>query len=173
VFDMSTAAPVPDTYRVTLAGAGAATIQDLDANALDGEFSATFPSGDGTAGGDFVAQFTADGILPTLQSIQDNVFTPICSGCHTGPTGGVLPFGMDLTSLSMSFLSLVGTASVEVPALNRVTANDPDNSYLIQKLEGAAGIIGTQMPPPLAGGALLDQATIDAIRLWITNGAAM
>ena len=62
---------------------GAATVQDLDANELDGEFSGSFPSGDGTAGGDFVAEFTVDGIQPTLQSIQDNVFTPICSGCHT------------------------------------------------------------------------------------------
>ncbi len=33
-------------------------ISDLDGNVLDGEFSGSFPSGDGTAGGDFVYQFT-------------------------------------------------------------------------------------------------------------------
>ncbi|MDX1562265.1 MAG: Ig-like domain-containing protein, partial [Gammaproteobacteria bacterium] len=86
VFDMSTTTPVEDTYRVTLIGTGPATIQDLSANRLDGEFSGTFPSGDGTAGGNFVADFVVEGVQPTLQSIQDNVFTPICAGCHSGPT---------------------------------------------------------------------------------------
>jgi hypothetical protein len=50
-----------------------------------------------------------------------------------------------------------------------VKANDADNSYLIQKLEGAAGISGARMP---LGGPFLDQATIDQIKSWITSGAA-
>ena len=58
-------------------------------------------------------------------------------------------------------------ASAQVPALNRVTPGDPDNSYLIQKLEGTAAV-GGQMP---AIGGPLNQAVIDDIRLWITNGA--
>ncbi|MFQ6048629.1 MAG: LamG-like jellyroll fold domain-containing protein, partial [Phycisphaerae bacterium] len=35
-------------------------VSDLDRNALDGEFDGSFPSGDGTPGGDFVYQFTID-----------------------------------------------------------------------------------------------------------------
>jgi mono/diheme cytochrome c family protein len=144
-------------------------VLDLDSNALDGEFSGAFPSGDGSQGGNFVAQFEVAGIQPTLQSIQDNVFTPICSVCHTGG-GAMLPGSMNLTSVAASFGSLVGVASEQQPGLQRVEAGDADNSYVIRKLEGAPGITGAQMP---FGAQPLDQATIDAIRQWITDGAAM
>ena len=169
VFDFSTAPPVEDTYRVTLVGTGPAMILDLDSNALDGEFTGSFPSGDGTQGGNFVAEFDVAGIQPTLQSIQDNVFTPICSGCHTGPASNTLPSGLDLTSLTPSYMGLVGTASVQDGTVDRVSPGDPDNSYLIRKLEGTAPF-GGQMP---LFGQPLDQATIDTIRQWITDGAAM
>ena len=52
--------------------------------------------------------------------------------------------------------------------LDRVEPGDPDNSYLIQKLEGAPGIMGSRMPQ---GGPFLDQATVDMIRQWIMDGA--
>ena len=169
VFDMSTTTPVNDTYQVTLAGTGATVIMDLDGNSLDGEFSGTFPSGDGTQGGNFVAEFTVAAIEPTLTSIQDNLFTPVCSGCHTGPSGGPLPGGLDLTSLSMSFMDLVNVASIQDPGLDRVEPGDPDNSYLIQKLEGTAAF-GNRMPP---FGSAVDQGTIDVVRQWITDGASM
>jgi hypothetical protein len=161
-----------DTYRVRLLGSGASVILDLDANALDGEFSGTFPSGDGAEGGDFEAQFTiaaAAEMGPTLDEIQANVFTPTCSvsGCHTGPMGDTLPGGMDLTDADASFANLVGVPSIQVPELSRVEAGDPDNSYIIQKLEGTADE-GEQMP---FGGPPLDQAVIDDIRQWIADGA--
>ncbi len=168
-FDFSSTPPVSDTYRLTLVGTGAATIQDLDANALDGEFTGTFPSGDGVAGGDFIADFVVEGIQPTLASIQDNVFTPSCAGCHSGPNGGPLPSGLDLTSISASFTGLVNVAASQVGTLNRVEPGNPDDSYLIQKLEGTAAV-GGRMP---LFGTPLDQATIDAIRQWITDGAQM
>jgi hypothetical protein len=81
----------------------------------------------------------------------------------------MLPSGLDLTSLSMSFMSLVGVASIQEPAVERVAAGAPDDSYLIHKLEGTAQT-GGQMP---LFGQPLDQATIDTIRQWITDGAAM
>jgi uncharacterized protein (TIGR03118 family) len=105
----------------------------------------------------------------TLSQIQAAVFTPICSGCHNGsnPPGGALPGSQNLTA-GNSFAALVGVASLEQPALRRVKAGDPDNSYIIQKLEGAAGISGSRMP---LGGPFLDQATIDQIKSWIASGA--
>jgi uncharacterized protein (TIGR03118 family) len=105
----------------------------------------------------------------TLSQIQATVFTPKCSGCHNGsnPPDGALPGSQNLTG-GNSFAALVGVASLEQPALRRVKAGDPDNSYLIQKLEGLAGITGSRMP---LGGPFLDQATIDQIRSWIANGA--
>ncbi len=165
-FDMSSTGSVNDTYQVTLIGSGGTTIQDLDANALDGEFSGAFPSGDGAAGGDFIAEFTVDGIQATLTSIQENIFTPTCSGCHSGPGGSA---GLDLSSISASFMALVNIASSQVGALSLVNPGDPDNSYLIQKLEGTAAV-GAQMP---RFAPALDQPTIDAVRQWISDGATM
>jgi mono/diheme cytochrome c family protein len=98
------------------------------------------------------------------------VFTPICSVCHNGsqPAGGALPASQNLTA-GNSFANLVNVASHEQPGLMRVKPGDPTNSYLIQKLEGAAGITGSQMP---LGGPFLDQATIDKVKSWIAAGAA-
>ncbi|HEX5047969.1 MAG TPA: Ig-like domain-containing protein [Gammaproteobacteria bacterium] len=157
-----------DTYRVTLAGAGAVTIRDLANNVLDGELGGAFPSGNGAAGGDFVAQFSV-GVQPTLLSIQNGVFTPSCgvANCHTGG-GAQLPTSMNLTSAAASYAALVGVASVESPGLQRVAPANPNNSYLIHKLEGGPNIAGERMP---FGGAPLDPATIGAMRQWITNGA--
>jgi hypothetical protein len=60
-------------------------------------------------------------------------------------------------------------ASVQVGTLDRVEPGNPNQSYLVQKIEGTAAV-GVRMP---AGGAALDAATIAAIRQWITNGATM
>ena len=111
-------------------------------------------SGGGTSG-----PITAD-----FQSIQDNVFTPICSQCHIGASA---PEGLQLDA-AHSYNLLVGVPSNEQPNLLRVKPGDPDSSYMIHKIEGLSGITGGQMP---LGETPLPQATIDAIRQWITNGA--
>lgn len=103
----------------------------------------------------------------TLTQIQNEVFTPTCSGCHSGPTSNNLPSGMNLSSAADSHDALVNVASIQVPELDRVEPTNPDNSYLIQKLEGTAAV-GTRMPQ---GGPFLDQATVDTIRQWIMDGA--
>ncbi len=116
------------------------------------------PIGSGS-GGSSGGTVTAD-----FQSIQENVFTPICSRCHAGASA---PEGLMLDA-AHSYNLLVGIASQEVPSLDRVKAGDPDNSYIITKLTNGPGIVGAQMPfglPPLP------QATINAIRQWIANGA--
>jgi Bacterial Ig-like domain len=132
----------------TLLGACAGNGQGLDAN------------GNPTGSNDVPeAALTAD-----FKSIQDHVFTPICVRCHSGAAA---PQGLQLDA-AHSYALLVGVSSAEQPALDRVSAGDPDHSYLILKLEGAAGIVGAQMP---FGGPYLPQATIDVIRQWISDGA--
>jgi hypothetical protein len=169
VMGLGAIASVDDTYRVTLRGSPPAAILDLSGNALDGEFTAgRFPSGNGVAGGDFVADFRV-GMQPTLQSIQQNLFTPTCSvaGCHDGG-GSALPRSVDLRNEAVSRTSLVGVASVEVPSLQRVAPGNAADSYVIRKLEGGPGIVGQRMP---FNGPYLDQATINVIRQWIDGGA--
>jgi methionine-rich copper-binding protein CopC len=103
-------------------------------------------------------------VTADFQSIQTNVFTPICSKCHIG---GGAPEGLQLDA-AHSYNLLVGVPSAEQPALLRVKPGDPDNSYMVHKIEGLSGITGGQMP---LGETPLPQATIAAIRQWITNGA--
>jgi hypothetical protein len=112
-------------------------------------------SGSGGSGG-----LTAD-----FQSIQDNVFTPICTKCHIGAGA---PQGLQLDS-THSYAMLVGVASAEQPNVLRVAPGAPDSSYIIRKLQGTPGISGVQMPAD--GPPYLPQSTIDVIRQWITNGA--
>ena len=102
-------------------------------------------------------------LVPEFQSIQDNVFTPICTACHAGAAA---PLGLRLDE-GASYAMLVNAPSAEAPDLNRVTPGDPDASYLIQKLEGRAAV-GDRMP---LGGPALPAETIDVIRQWIADGA--
>lgn len=170
VFDLTGVVLADDTYRISLLGAGGSMIMDLDANALDGEFAGVFPSGNGVAGGTFLAQFSVSTpvvIGPTLDQIQTVVFTPSCAtvGCHTG---AVPAEGLDLSNADASFMEMVGVPSVQEPAIPLVVAGDPNGSYLIRKLEGNF-TIGTLMPPPPQ--PVLDPAVIAEIRQWIADGA--
>ncbi|MFK7997344.1 MAG: CHRD domain-containing protein, partial [Granulosicoccus sp.] len=103
----------------------------------------------------------------TLDDIQTKVFSPTCSGCHTG-AGSTLPGIMNLTSADSSYNSLVNTPSLNEPQLDRVSPNDANNSLLIRKLEGTHDV-GSQMP---FRGKPLDTAVVGAIRLWINTDAA-
>ena len=106
----------------------------------------------------------------TLTELQASVFTPRCTGCHDGslPADGSLPGSMNLTA-GNTFASVVNVASRQQPAVLRVAPNGADASYLVRKVEGAAGINGQRMP---LGGTPLDAAVIAQIRSWIAAGAA-
>jgi hypothetical protein len=103
-------------------------------------------------------------LTPDFASIQANVLTPICTGCHSGAAA---PLGLRLEE-GASYALLVNAPSTEVPTLLRVAPGDPDSSYLIQKLEGTAAV-GGRMP---LGGSPLPAETIAVIRQWIAEGAA-
>ena len=168
VFDLTGVTLADDTYRIQLLGGATNAILDLDGNALDGEFFGNLPSGNGIAGGDFTVLFTITTpvvIQPTLDDIQAAVFTPTCatSTCHTGATPAA---GLDLSDADTSHAALVDVPSSQGTLL--VAPTMPDNSYLVHKIEGTQAV-GQRMP---LGRAPLGQPEIDAIRLWITNGAA-
>src|SRR6185312_1874638 len=66
-----------------------------------------------------------------------------------------------------SYSLLVSVPSTEVPGILRVNPRHPDNSYLIQKLEGHAAV-GGQMP---LDETPLPASTIAFISQWIVDGA--
>lgn len=107
------------------------------------------------------------GIQPTLESIQTNIFDRSCalSGCHVGSNA---PQGLDL-SAGNARENLVDVASREVPSLLRVDPEDPDDSYLVIKIEGDdQRMLGARMPLNMSA---LSQEKISAVREWIAEGA--
>ena len=112
-------------------------------------------------------------LQPTLSSIQHEIFDaadstgrPACITCHTDqgrtPSGGLVLIN------GRAYQSLVGVASRFKAGATLVLAGDPDNSYLVHKLEGASDIAGVRMP---RGGPYLSQGQILIIRRWIQLGA--
>jgi hypothetical protein len=111
---------------------------------------------------------------PTFSSIQQQIFEngdssgrAACTTCHTS-TGRNPAGGLNLNH-DVAYGQLVNVASREKPTVARVVPGDAENSYLIQKLEGAPGIVLRRMPsngpPYLTDGQLL------ILKRWVAIGA--
>jgi uncharacterized protein (TIGR03118 family) len=143
----------------------------------DGSVSlvATATDKDGNVGSSAPAVVSVANAAPppqvTLTQLQTQIFTPICSVCHNG-VGSALPGVQNLTA-GNTFANVVNVASIEAPTLSRIKPGDPGNSYLVQKIQGAAGISGSRMP--LGCGSVanpcLDAATINLVVTWVNQGA--
>lgn len=114
-------------------------------------------------------------LTKTLASIQAEIFEAsdssgraACVQCHTD-VGRTPPAGLNLTR-NAAYNALIDVASTEKPGAVRVVPGDPDNSYLVQKLEGAPGIVGQRMPR--GSGPYLTEGQMLIIRRWIAEGAA-
>lgn len=120
----------------------------------------------GGGGGGGYGSSSSGGVMlaPTLASIQANVFTPICTACHTGASA---PQGLRLDD-GTSCANLINMHSPQDSSLIRVVPGNANASFIIQKLEGTQ-TVGARMP---FGGPYLPQSTIDVIRQWIASGAA-
>lgn len=108
--------------------------------------------------------FEADTEGATLENIQQTIFNPSCavSGCHIG---GSAPLGLDLSE-GAARDNLVGVASEGLPSFKRVDPGNPDDSYLVMKLEGDSRIAGQQMP---LGRPALSSDQIALVREWIAS----
>ncbi|MEO7208569.1 MAG: TIGR03118 family protein [Steroidobacteraceae bacterium] len=136
--------------------------------------TATATDADGNVGTSAASAVTVanNAVTPvTLTQLQTQIFTPICSGCHTG-VGTGLPGVQNLTS-GNTFANIVNVTSIEQPSLLRIKPNDSANSYLVQKILGAPGITGSRMPfgCGLMSNPCLDQATIALVQTWVSQGA--
>jgi hypothetical protein len=111
---------------------------------------------------------------PTFASIQHEIFESTdsagrtaCTNCHTS-TGRNPSGGLNLNH-DTAYDQLLNAAVRGKPGAIRVIPGDPDNSYLIQKLEGAASIVGRRMPNN--GPPYLSDGQILIVRRWIAIGA--
>ena len=148
----------PDTFQLLLRGMGTSAILGDDGAPLDGD-------ADNVAGGDFISTFTlaqAPNVSPTFAEVQE-IFTASCLPCHSNLS---LSGGLGLQA-PQTFSNIVNVPSSQVPSLSRIEPNDPEESYIIDKLEGTQAV-GGQMP---LGQSPLPAQTIQLIRDWITAGA--
>lgn len=109
---------------------------------------------------------------PTFRSIQQNIFEAgdgsgrvPCTQCHNAV--GSLFNGLNLTN-AVAYNNLVNRSSVQRPGSLRVAPGNPDDSYLIHKVEGRAGIVGGRMP---FNGPFLSDGQILVLKRWIELGA--
>jgi len=114
-------------------------------------------------------------LTTTFTSIQQNIFAApdssgrvACTGCHTS-VGRTPSSGLDLAGAN-AHGQLVNVASIGKPGAVRVIPGDPDNSYLIHKIEGRPTIVGLRMPRGTTGPFLTD-GQIRVIKRWIELGA--
>ena len=158
--DLTGATGGNDVYQLRIVADGGAPITDISGVVLDGD-------ADGNAGGEFITTFSVAAVVATatLSDVQTQVFTPSCavSGCHAGAAPSQ---GMDLSS-GAAFSNTVGVTANEVGSLQRINPNDPDNSYLVQKIEGVQAA-GSRMP---LGQPALSNELIQLVRDWVTDGA--
>lgn len=115
------------------------------------------------------------GLQPTLSSIQREIFDStdssgrvLCAACHTDAEGRRPSGGLSLRG-ETAYANLVGVVSTGKPGAFRVVAGDPENSYLVHKIEGRTDIVGVRMPR--GSGPFLTQGQIQVIKRWIELGA--
>jgi len=129
---------------------------------------------------------------PTLKNDIQPIFTISCalsSSCHTngsthhpnlGPSILQLDGGKPTDAVLMGIMTELNKPSTQVAGRNIMVSGKPEDSYLINKIEGSnlcSGFAcmgpdkcGIQMPDPQSP---LEKAQIELVRAWIKKGAPM
>jgi hypothetical protein len=133
---------------------------------------ATDPGGGGDPGGG-----DPSSIIPTWYGVQANIFGKFCTMCHSGNNP---PAGLSWEVDQYDAIVTNQRFSTQITTLHEVEPVSPETSYIIWKLQGAGpngealGLINGQpsvrMP---ATGIPLDQALIDVVVQWISDGAPL
>jgi len=145
------------TPGASVADGTSAAVLVINADGQTGEHANALTAISDDGGGEDGVSFAAE-----IQPIFD--LTCALAGCHsTGSASGGL-----VLAAGSAFDNLVGVPSSQQPAVSHVASGDPDNSYLVRKIEGAAGISGGRMP---LNRTPLTAAQIASIRTWIAEGA--
>ena len=113
-------------------------------------------------------------LTPTFSAIQRDIFNApdstgraACTGCHTN-VGRTPAAGLNLAGAT-AHAGLVNRPVPTKAGAVFVIPGDPENSYLIHKIEGRPGIVGQRMPR--TGGPFLTDGQIQIIKRWIALGA--
>jgi hypothetical protein len=111
---------------------------------------------------------------PRFASIQAQIFESTdaagrraCTSCHTN-VGRSPSAGLNL-SHDVAYEQIVNMPSTRKTGAIRVIPGDPDNSYLVHKVEGLSDIVGVRMP--FTGPPYLTDGQILILKRWIALGA--
>lgn len=132
------------------------------------DVSATSSTGEKVS--DSVTYTIPRALISFTQSVKP-IFDSRCAipGCHFGPNPEQ---GLNLATPYDPRVGAVGIASRQVPTMLRIKPGDPDNSYLVHKIQGTqaqVGGLGRRMP--LTGPPFLTDEQIHTIKEWIRQGA--
>lgn len=150
--------PATSTTNATTTTAPS-TSTDTDPDTSDTtDTSVTDPS----VGPETTESETAGGL--SYEEFIQPIFTPSCAigGCHNGA------YPPNLTA-GTAYGNLVGAESIYAPGRIHVIPGNSADSYLVTKLVGGDGLVGTLMPQI---GSPLSGEQIALIEQWIDEGAA-
>ena len=101
---------------------------------------------------------------PSFANEIQPIFTSSCDGssCHISASSA----GLNLSE-GQAYTNIVNVNSSQVQNSKLVLPGDADKSYLVKKIEGGPGILGSKMPVE----GELDAADITLIKNWINQGA--
>ena len=99
------------------------------------------------------------------------IFTGSCAtaGCHgTNPNPPEKPM---VLLAGQAYDNIVGVSSGQLATMARITPGQPDNSYVVHKIQGTQASVGGSGDRMPFGLAPLSQSTIGLIRQWVTEDA--
>ena len=112
-------------------------------------------------------------LVPTFDSVNQEIFQTTdgagrtaCVNCHTGRIPNI---SINFSPGVDSYALMVNVPSRQRPGLMLIAPGDPENSYLIHKLEGRSGIAGLRMPRN--GPPFLTDGQLRVLKRWIELGA--
>ncbi len=106
-------------------------------------------------------------VEPTFANVDSIIFVG-CS-CHKAAPNDALNGGLSL-EMGKAYANIFEKPSIDIPAMNLITPNDPANSYLYLKVAGGfmeAGGSGVLMPP----GGMVPMDQLELLEAWINAGA--
>lgn len=109
---------------------------------------------------------------PTVSFSEDIVpmFVASCTSCHTGEAARTGSSNLNL-SPEYAYGDLIRVMSNHVPEMARVMPGDPDNSYLVHKLQGTQSEVGGRGQQMPRGQDPWTAEQIELVRTWIAEGA--
>jgi hypothetical protein len=157
-----------DNYTLTLVAgvSGGSNFTDAVGNALDGEFSGSFPSGDGVPGGDFVIGFQMDFVTAAYPT-PVNSRPPLGGLIYDPPATGVINFPGDTDSFTINLdpgqtITVLVDPAGETEDLYGGVGNgsgiNPGGLLRINQANGSGTFIGDPVTPGGITGLVYDAA---------------